>query len=79
MASVKDRRRLLTGTASGGSIIGLFLLPKCPLCFAMWLGTIGISGLSGGQVQSALAGLLVILAATFGWRFRRADRSSENI
>jgi hypothetical protein len=70
---------LLTGTASGGSIIGLILLPKCPLCFAMWLGTMGITGLSGGQVQSALAGLLFILAAIFGWKFRRTDRSSENI
>jgi hypothetical protein len=78
MTSVTDRRRLLTGTASGGSIIGLFLLPKCPLCFAMWLGTMGVSGLSGGQVQSALAGLLVILAATFGWKFHRSDRSPEN-
>jgi len=79
MTSVKDRRRLLTGTASGGSIIGLILLPKCPLCFAMWLGTMGITGLSGGQVQSALAGLLFILASIFGWKFRSTDRSSENI
>jgi hypothetical protein len=38
----------------------------------MWLGTMGITGLSGGHVQSALAGLLLTLAATFGWKFRRA-------
>jgi len=31
----------------------------------MWLGTMGITGLSGGQVQSALAGLLFILASIF--------------
>jgi hypothetical protein len=30
-------------------------------------------------VQSALAGLLFILASIFGWKFRSTDRSSENI
>jgi hypothetical protein len=72
MNCVKGRRKLLAGTASGGSIVGAILLPKCPVCFAMWLGTMGITGLSGGQVQSALVGFLIMLAAVLGWRFRRA-------
>jgi hypothetical protein len=76
MNCVKGPKRCLAGTASGGSIIGLILLPKCPFCFAMWLGTTGITSLSG-QVQSALAGLLVTIAAIVGWNFRRTNRTSE--
>lgn len=76
MNYVKARRRLLAGTASGSSIVGVVFLPKCPLCFGMWLGTIGITGLSGGQMQSAITGLLVTLAAVLGWTACQADCKS---
>jgi hypothetical protein len=35
MHCVKDQKQLSAGKASDGSIIGLVLLPKCSLCFAM--------------------------------------------
>jgi hypothetical protein len=42
-------------------MMGLILLPKCPLCFAMWLSAIGMTGVSGGRVQASLVGLLLLL------------------
>lgn len=70
MKCEEDRGRLLAGTVSGGSLLGLILLPKCPVCFAMWLGGLGVTGLLEGKMQSGLAGLLMMLAALSGWSLR---------
>jgi hypothetical protein len=75
MNCTKYCRRLLVGTASGGSIIGLILLPKCPLCLAMLLATIGVTSFSAGQLHSGLEGLLVILSSISGWTLWRTYRS----
>jgi hypothetical protein len=41
--------------------MGLILLPTCPLCFAMWLSAVGITGVSLGRVHASLVGLLLLL------------------
>lgn len=69
MSCVKHRGRFLARAASGGSVIGLIFLPKCPLCLAMWLGTIGITSASAGQLHTVGAGLLAMLAGVCGWSF----------
>ena len=77
MNCTKNCGRLLVGTASGGSIIGLILLPKCPLCLAMLLAMIGVTSFSAGQLHSGLEGLLVILASISGWTLWRTYRRSK--
>jgi hypothetical protein len=61
MSCAKHRKPLLAGLTSSSSMIGLILLPKCPLCLAMWLSAIGVTGLSRGRVQASLIGLLILL------------------
>jgi hypothetical protein len=40
-----NTKRLLAAGTSGGSIVALAFLPKCPLCVAMWLSAIGFTSL----------------------------------
>lgn len=76
MNCAADRKSLGAGTASGISIVGLALLPKCPLCLAMWLSLIGISGIQGGHLEALLFGLLLLVFATAGIKLISAQRSS---
>jgi hypothetical protein len=41
----------------------------------MWLGTIGITSASAGQLHTVGAGLLAMLAGVCGWKFRRTSRN----
>jgi hypothetical protein len=66
MSCAKHRKPLLAGLTSSSSMIGLILLPKCPLCLAMWLSAIGITGLPRGRVQASLTGLLLLLVIFSG-------------
>jgi hypothetical protein len=61
MSCAKYRKPILAGLTSSSSMIGLILLPKCPLCLAMWLSAIGITSVSRGRVQATLVGMLVLL------------------
>jgi hypothetical protein len=73
MSYAKHRKPLLAGLTSSSSMIGLILLPKCPVCLAMWLSAIGITGLSRGRVQASLVGLLLLLMIFSGvklWSIR---------
>ena len=61
MSCAKHRKPLLAGLTSGSPMVGSILLPKCPLCLAMWLSAIGMTGVSRGRVQASLVGLLLLL------------------
>ncbi len=66
MACGGNRRSLVAGATSGSSIIGLVLLPKCPLCLAIWLSMIGMSGISAGYIEAFLVSLLLLMIAVSG-------------
>ena len=76
MSCAKHRKPLLTGLTSSSSMIGLVLLPKCPLCLGMWLSAIGITGLSLGRVQASLVGLLILLMILSGVKLSSIRPSS---
>jgi hypothetical protein len=68
MDCVKSRKPLLAGATSSSSMIALILLPKCPLCLAMWLSMIGVTGVPARHVQACLIGLLLLLMVASGVR-----------
>jgi hypothetical protein len=66
MSCARHRKPLLAGLTSSSSMIGLILMPKCPLCLAMGLSAIGITCVSLGRVRASLVGLLLLLMIFFG-------------
>lgn len=76
MSCAKHRKPLLAGLTSSSSMIGLILLPKCPLCLAMWLSAFGITAVSRGLLQSSLVGLLLWLMIFSGVRLLSLRLSS---
>jgi hypothetical protein len=71
--AVQDVIRRSSRTGPRSAIPGTFLplvglvaliVPKCPLCFAMWLAVLGIGGLSG-PLHMLARGTLVFSAAAF--------------
>lgn len=75
MGCVKSRGRLLSGTVSGGSINWHDPNAKMSISFCNVAWNVGITGLSGGQVHSGVAGLLVAGTSIFGWELRCTFRS----
>lgn len=66
MSCVKNRKPLLAGLTSVSSMIGFILMPKCPLCLAIGLSAIGITGVS--LRPSSILSLAVAVAASFAIR-----------
>ena len=54
------------GWAAGGALFaGLaFLMPKCPMCIAAWLGALGLSGLAARLDPRALWLAMALAVAT---------------
>ena len=79
MRCVKSCGQLLAGVAASSSILGILLLPKCPVCLLMYLAAIGMTGLSAYQMGWGITGIFVVLLAALGWRLTRRIGNAEKI
>jgi hypothetical protein len=77
MNNKTNKKRLLVAGTSGGSMVALAFLPKCPLCVAMWLSAIGFTSLSS-KLTIGVAGS-VFMAVVLVRFFSRSKKSPENV
>src|SRR5579883_2515446 len=78
----RSRRLALRLSGAAGSILPgalWVLLPKCPLCLAVWLTTATGVGVSGLLVERLRGGILVLWAAILLWGAVRLLRRYSSV
>jgi len=73
MNNKTNRKRLLATGTSGGSLVALTFLPKCPLCVAMWLSAIGFTSLSSKlTIGAASSAFIAVVLVQFFSRIKKS-------